>query len=96
MGHTTLSATSSIVTLLEPSRRQTGRRDWRASSVLPPRRTWAIGLHNPSLPPPTPSFPNTHTTLIHSRWPIDSRPGYARSLVPRTSSKPVDQTPPPS
>ena len=66
MGHTTLSATSSIVTLLEPSRRQTGRRDWRASSVLPPRRTWAIGPHNPSLPPPLLSQHTLHSYHTHS------------------------------
>ena len=55
MENKTLSATTSIVTLLEPSWCLAGHQDWRASSVSPPRGTWAIGLHNhPPLPPPLP------------------------------------------
>jgi hypothetical protein len=67
MEHTTLSATGSAATLPEPSWCLAGHQDERASSVLPPRGTWTIGLHNhtPHLTPSTP-LP-TNPLYTHSR-----------------------------
>ncbi len=67
MERTTLSATSSIVTLPEPSWCLAWPQDWRASSVLPPRGTWTIGPHNQP-PPPHPLHPTpTNPPYTHSR-----------------------------
>ena len=60
MERTTLSATSSIVSLLEPLWCLAGHHDWRAPPVSPPGRTWAIGLHNHPSTPPHPTSPPPH------------------------------------
>jgi hypothetical protein len=68
MEHTTLSATCSIATLLEPSWCLAGDQDGRASSVLPPRGVWTIRQHN-------------HTPHLTSSTPLPTNPPYTHSRI---------------